>query len=125
MQSSGVLRQGVRRLAVAYLVVLAGTVVVSLLLGLAAGASLARSIAVGLYVAGAIFLVGCFVTGARGPLRGTGSAGESVPLFGARRYRRATSDERSEASRTAILLFVLGLSLIVLGSLFDPAHSAF
>jgi hypothetical protein len=93
--------------------------------GLAAGASVARSVAVGLYVVGAVFLVGCFVVGARGPLRGSGRGGESVPLLGARRVRRASSEERSEASRTAVLLFVLGLTLIVLGSLLDPAHRAF
>jgi hypothetical protein len=45
-------------------------------------------------------------------------------MFGARRFRRATTDERTEASRTAILLFLLGLTLVVLGSLIDPAHSA-
>ena len=119
------LLQAARRLVLIYAAVLTTTILLSTLLGLAAGASIARSIAVGLYVAGALFLVGCFVTGARGPLRGQGSAGESVPLLGARRIRRATSDERIESSHTAILLFVLGLSLIVLGSLVDPAHRAF
>ena len=39
--------------------------------------------------------------------------------------RRATADERTEASRTAILLFALGLVLVVLGSVIDPAHRAF
>jgi hypothetical protein len=123
--TNAVLFQAARRLAIIYGAILAVTVVVSLLLGLAAGASVGRSISVGLYVVGAVFLVGCFVVGARGPLRGRGSGGETVPLFGARGVRRATEDERSEASRTAILLFVLGLTLIVLGSLLDPAHRAF
>lgn len=120
-----VLLQAARRLAIIYGAILVGTVVLSALLGLAAGASLARSIAVGLYVVGAVFLVGCFVVGARGPLRGSGRGGESVPVVGARRLRRATADERTESSRTAILLFVLGLTLVVLGSLLDPAHRAF
>jgi hypothetical protein len=120
-----VLRQAARRLAIIYGSILAGTVVLSTLIGLAAGASIARSIAVGLYVVGAVFLVGCFVVGARGPLRGSGQGGESVPVVGARRLRRATADERTESSRTAILLFVLGLTLVVLGSLVDPTHSAF
>jgi hypothetical protein len=48
-----------------------------------------------------------------------------VPLVGARGVRRATEDERSESSRTAILLFVFGLSLVVIGSLIDPAHKSF
>lgn len=121
----GVLLQGARRLVLIYGAIFLGTVLVSALLGLAAGDGLERSIAVGLYVTGALLLVGCFVTGARGPLRGQGSAGETVPLFGARRVRRATTDERTEASRTAILLFVMGLSLIILGSLIDPSHKAF
>jgi hypothetical protein len=120
-----VLLQGARRLAIAYGAILAATVVVSALLGLLAGASIARSIAVGLYVVGAVFLVGCFVVGARGPLRGSGRGGENVPLLGARNLRRATADERTESSRTAVLLFVLGLTLVVLGSLLDPAHRAF
>jgi hypothetical protein len=120
-----VLLQGARRLAIAYGAILAATVVVSALLGLLAGASIARSIAVGLYVVGAVFLVGCFVVGARGPLRGSGRGGENVPLLGARNLRRATADERTESSRTALLLFVLGLTLVVLGSLLDPAHRAF
>ena len=120
-----VLLQGARRLAIAYGAILAATVVVSALLGLLAGASIARSIAVGLYVVRAVFLVGCFVVGARGPLRGSGRGGENVPLLGARNLRRATADERTESSRTAVLLFVLGLTLVVLGSLLDPAHRAF
>lgn len=122
---NGVLLQGARRLAIIYVAILAGTVAVSALLGLAAGASVARSIAVGLYVVGSVFLVGCFVVGARGPLRGSGQRGENVPVVGARRLRRATQDERTESSRTAILLFVLGLTLVILGSLLDPAHTAF
>lgn len=119
------LRQAARRLAVIFAAIVAATVVVSLLLGLAAGASAARSVAVGFYVAGALLLVGCFVVGARGPLRGVSGEGETVPLFGAKRVRRATSDERMEASVTAILLFAAGLVLVVLGSVFDPSHSAF
>ena len=39
--------------------------------------------------------------------------------------RRATSDERTEATRTAILLFALGLVLVFIGSVIDPAHKTF
>lgn len=119
------LRQGLRRLAVIYAGILAATVVVSLLLGVAAGASALRAVAVGLYVAGAIFLVGCFVFGARGPLRGVSDDGQTVPLFGAKRVRRAEPGERSEATRTALLLFAVGLSLVMIGAMVDPAHKAF
>jgi len=120
-----VLRQAARRIAIGYLAVLGATVVVSLLFALAAGADLQRALAVGLYVVGAAFLVGCFVVGARGPLRGVSREGDTVPLIGARGIRRATGDERLDATRTAILLFVLGLSYVVLGGLFDPAHKIF
>ena len=119
------LLQAARRLALIFAAVLGTTVVASVALGLLAGASIGRSVAIGLYVAGAVALLGCFVMGARGPLRGTGSAGEPTALLGARRVRRATADERTEASRTAILLFVLGLVLIVIGSAIDPAHTTF
>jgi len=120
-----VLVQAFRRLALIFAAVLGTTVVLSLLLGVVAGASLGRSVAIGLYVAGAVALLGCFVMGARGPLRGTGASGETTPLLGARKVRRATRDERTEASRTAVLLFALGLTLIVLGSVIDPAHKTF
>jgi hypothetical protein len=116
---------GVRRLAIVYAAVLGGTVVVSALVGLALGASVLRSISVGLYLAGAVLFLGCFVVGARGPLRGVNREGETVPLMGARSVRRASSDERSEAARTSILLFALGLALVVLGALLDPAHKTF
>ena len=122
---STVLRQGLRRILVIYLAILGGTVVLSALFGLAAGADVRRSMAIGLYIAGIALLVGCFVVGARGPLRGVNREGDTVPIVGARGVRRATDDERSEASRTAILLFVLGLSLVVLGALVDPAHRTF
>jgi hypothetical protein len=120
-----VLRQGVRRLALIYVAIVAATVVVSSVLGLLAGASLGRSIALGFYVSGALLLVGCFVVGARGPLRGVSGEGDTVQLIGAKHVRTATPDERSEASRTAILLFAIGLSFVILGAVFDPAHSAF
>jgi hypothetical protein len=116
---------GVRRLAIVYAAVLGGTVVVSAMVGLALGASVLRSISVGLYLAGAVLFLGCFVVGARGPLRGVNREGETVPLMGARSVRRASSDERSEAARTSILLFALGLTLVVLGALLDPAHKTF
>jgi hypothetical protein len=48
-----------------------------------------------------------------------------VPLFGARGVRRATDEEQSESSWLAVALFLLGLSLVVLGALFDPAHRTF
>jgi len=120
-----VLRRAARRIALICAAIVVATVAVSVLLGLAAGGSLQRAVAVGFYVAGAVLLVGCFVVGARGPLRGVSRSGETVPLLAARGVRRATSDERLEASRVAILLFFLGLLQIVLGGLVDPTHRMF
>jgi hypothetical protein len=120
-----VLLGAARRLLIIFAATLGTTVVLSLIIGLAAGSSVARSVSVGLYLAGAAMLVGCFVVGARGPLRGVSRSGETVPLVGARRVRRATGDERSDAATTAILLFGLGLALVVVGALVDPAHKAF
>jgi hypothetical protein len=51
--------------------------------------------------------------------------GETVPVFGARRVRRATGQERSDSVQTALFLFALGLVLLVVAALIDPAHQAF
>jgi hypothetical protein len=116
---------GIRRLATIAGGVLAATVVLSLLVGIPAGAGAERSISVGLYILGAMLLAGCFVFGVRGPLRGVSPTGEATSIVGARRFRTATPDERTESTRVALLLFVLGLAIVVLGSVIDPAHRAF
>lgn len=116
---------GFRRLAIVAGALLTATIVLSLLLGLAAGADAERSIAVGFYVLGALLLVGCFVFGVRGPLRGVSSTGEPTSVIGARRLRTATPQERSESTRVALVLFVVGLVIVVIGSAIDPAHKAF
>lgn len=116
---------GIRRLALIAAALLSVTIVVSLVLGLAAGASAQRSISEGLYILGAVLLVGCFIFGVRGPIRGMSETGEAAPVVGARRIRTATRDERSEAAKVAILLFVLGLLVIVIGSTIDPTRGPF
>jgi hypothetical protein len=120
-----VLRKAAKRLAVGYAALLAVTVGLSALLGVLAGANVERAIAVGLYLAAALVLTGCFVVGVRGPLRGVSKSGETVSVVGARSVRRATANERNEASAIAFALFVLGLSFVVLGALVDPAHRTF
>jgi hypothetical protein len=114
-----------RRIALICLPVLGGTVLLSALLGLALGDDIARSVSVGLYVLGTVLLGGCFVFGVRGPLRGVSQTGETVSVVGARRMRRATTDERREATHVALLLFVAGILVIVLGSMIDPTHRTF
>jgi hypothetical protein len=120
-----VLLRAARRIAIILGAIVGATVVVSVAIGLVIGSSLARSVSVGLYAAAAALFIGCFVVGARGPLRGVNQEGETVPVFGARRVRRATGDERSDSVRTALLLFALGLVLVFLAALIDPAHRAF
>ena len=116
---------GFRRLAAIGGVSLAFTVVVSLLLGLAAGSSAARSVSVGLYILGAVLLVGCFIFGVRGPLRGVSSTGETTSVVGARRLRTATPQERSASTRVALALFALGIVVVLIASVVDPNHKAF
>ena len=127
------LRSGLRRLLIVFVVIFALTSVVSLVLGALAHANLERALADGFYVAGAAVLVGSFVLGLRGPLRGVWGEeqgataqmprglGALIPLA----IRRTTSDERSDARRTSLALFGLGVALILIGAGFDPARSAF
>jgi hypothetical protein len=60
--------------------------------------------------------------GARGPLRGVGAHGETTGVMGARGVRRATPEERADASRLSLLLFGLAVLTIALAALIDPAH---
>jgi hypothetical protein len=120
-----VLLGAARRIALLFVAIVVGSGVVAGAIGVASGHGLLRSIAVGLYVAGACLLVGCFVMGARGPLRGVGASGETTGALGARGVRRATSEERSDAARTSLLLFGLAIGAIVIAALIDPAHPVF
>ena len=143
------LRSGLRRLVVIFAVIFAVTAAVSVVLGALAHANLERALAVGFYASGAAVLIGSFVFGLRGPVRGEwGTAqgglghGESpdglqgageapVPhggTFGGlmpRKVRRTTVDERTDARRNSIALFVLGIVLILIGSGFDPSRHPF
>jgi hypothetical protein len=103
----------------------AATVVASLGIGALAGYSLARSIAIGLYIVGSLLLIGGFFMGNRGPLRSTSSDGTSFGPFGPRGIRTATVDERHDAINSSALLVTLGLVLVLLGLASDPAHSLF
>jgi amino acid transporter len=132
-----VLLSGLRRLLIVFAVICAVTAVVSVVLGALAHANLERSLAVGFYAAGAAVLIGSFVFGLRGPVRGEWDAplGEEVkelpvPRAGLggvipRKVRRTTADERTDARRNSIALFGLGIVLILIGSGFDPARHPF
>lgn len=117
--------RGLKRLGTAVGAALGVTIVISLLLGLLTGSGVARAISFGLYVDGVLLLVGCFVFGARGPLRGVSRQGETVSLIAASGVRRASGEERSESGRISLALFALGLVVVLVASLIDPRHTAF
>jgi hypothetical protein len=137
-----VLLSGLRRLLLIFVVISAITAVVSVVLGALAHANLGRALAVGFYASGAAVLIGSFVSGLRGPVRGEwrddseGTVPQSLPpeavprggLLGGivpRRIRRTTSDERTDSKRNSIALFGLGVVLILIGSGFDPTRHPF
>lgn len=120
------MRGAARRIATLVGVVLGITALASALVGLLAGASLVRSISVGLYIVGCFLIVLGFFSGIRGPVRPKGKVEDEMPMaasFGtgifASGIRTATSDERVDALSTAWLFLVLGAALVVAGVLVD------
>lgn len=113
-------RAAARRFLVLLGGVIAVTVVLSLALGVLAGASAGRSVSVGLYVAGSLTLLAGVFVGNRGPLRREDSNG--VLLGGSGGVRRATDEEREETVNMSAVLFVLGLLLLLLGVAVDGRY---
>lgn len=106
-----------RRFAILLAAIAAATAVLSLLLGLAAGAGVDRSISLGFYLVGCFLLVGGFFLGNRGPVRPKGEAGPS--MFGPRFMRWATPDEREDTINTSAVFVAVGFVLLLLGALVD------
>ncbi len=121
------LAAALRRLVMLFALSSGLTVVTSLLLGLAFGASAARSLSLGFYVVGAFLLISGFFMGNRGPVRLKGEPGaEGVWGFGSgRRVRWATKDEREEAINLSAVFVVLGLALILVGVAADSRYTLF
>jgi hypothetical protein len=131
------LRGALRRIAAIVAVLVGGTAAISLGLGALAGDSLLRSIAVGYYLVGAGVLLCSLALGVRGPMRADRSFEADDPLAGAqawggwlrpigrRSVRKATLDERKESRRESLGLFMLGLLIVLLGTVFDPSRRAF
>ena len=90
------------------------TALVSVAIGALAGSKLDRAVSLGLYIVGSFLLVGGFFMGNRGPLRPKGDTSMWIPLFVARRVRRATPDERREAVNTSAVFVSVGFVLILL-----------
>ena len=120
-------RAAARRFALLLGGVAAGTALVSLLVGLAVGSALDRSVSVGLYLVGSFLLVSGFFVGNRGPARVKGDEAEEGGAvggmfgvgIGSRRMRWATPEEREEAMANSAIFVALGFALIVLGVLAD------
>ena len=113
-----------RRFVLLLLGVAGGTAVVSLALGLLAGAGVSRSISLGFYIVGSFLLVAGFFIGNRGPVRVKGDPGFS--FFGYvkdRRLRWATGDEQVEALSLSFVFVALGLVLIILGVATDTRYA--
>jgi hypothetical protein len=114
-------RQDLTAAARRYFTLLAGiaavTTVVSLLLGLAAGSGLNRSISLGFYIVGSFVLIAGFFIGNRGPARLEGE--EHGGLLGPRRLRWATREERVLTLNESAIFVSIGFLLLVVGALVD------
>lgn len=98
-----------------------GTAVLALLVGLAFGSSVSRSLSLGWYIIGCLLLISGFFVGNRGPSR---PEGEGWSPFSLRRWVRwATPDEQRESLSLSAVLVVLGFVLIALGVLVDTRYT--
>lgn len=94
-----------------------GTALVSILLGLALGSTLSRSLSLGWYIVGSLFLIGGFFVGNRGPAR---PEGHGWGPFSLRRWVRwATPVEQRESISLSALLVIVGFILVALGVVAD------
>ena len=110
-----------RRFGILLGAVVGGTAVIALLIGLAFGSSLSRSVSVGWYAVGSVLLLSGFFVGNRGPAR---PQGEGWSVFSLRRWVRwATPEEQRESISLSAVLVVLGFLLIALGVLADTRYA--
>lgn len=102
------------------------TLLGSLAIGLVAGASLRRSLALGFYLMGSFVLLTGFFLGNRGVLRAEGGAGAGADrpfgFLGPRRVRSATADERRESISIAAVVISLGVALLMLAIVADDEN---
>jgi hypothetical protein len=109
-----------RRFGILLGALVGGTAAIALLIGLAFGSSLSRSLSVGWYIVGSVLLISGFFVGNRGPSR---PQGEGWSVFSLRRWVRwATPEEQRESISLSAVLVVLGFLLIALGVLADARY---
>jgi hypothetical protein len=117
------MKAAVRRLGVLFVGLAGGTAVVALLLGLAFGSSVGRSLSLGWYIVGSTLLISGFFIGNRGPSR---PKGEGWNPFSLQRWTRwATPDEVREAISFSAVLVILGFVIIALGVVADTRYSLY
>ncbi len=117
---AAVLAAGFRRFFLILLGLAAGTTAVALLLALLAGWHVQRVVSVTFDLVGVFFLLAGFFVGNRGPVRLKGEA--SVPFFGQRRMRWATTSEREEALSDSAVFVAVGLAMIFIGIAIDTRY---
>ena len=122
----GRLLAGARRFAVIVAGAIVCTAVLSLLVGVLFRASALRSLSIGFYLAGALFLTLGFFYGTRPPVRQDSSAGMFGSFFGAfyggGAVRFASPEEREESISSSAVFVTLGFVLLIFGVLFDRRH---
>jgi hypothetical protein len=112
--------EAARRFAILLGAVAGGTAALALLVGLAFGAGVGRSVSLGWYIVGSVLLLGGFFVGNRGPTR---PQGEGWSPFSLRRWVRwATPEEQRESISLSAVLVVLGLVIIALAVVADTRH---
>lgn len=121
--TGALLRAAGRRFALLLVGIAGGTALVSLAIGLAAGAGVSRSISLGFYVVGSFLLIAGFFVGNRGPVRVKGDPGVGMfGLFRNRRLRWASGSEQVESLSLSFVFVALGLVLIILGVVTDTRY---
>ena len=135
------IRAGLRRLLVIFLIVLGGVAAISATLGALAGKSVPHALSIGYYLVGCGCLVMSFALGSRGPTRAESDDAHDedyrptamtvlggIPRggrVGRRPRRKATPEERREARLAALGLFLFGIALLLLGAALDPSKHVF
>jgi hypothetical protein len=117
------MKAAARRLGILFASLAGGTAVVSLLLGLALGSGIGRSLSLGWYIVGSTLLISGFFIGNRGPSR---PQGEGWNPFSLQRWTRwATPDEQRETISLSAVLVILGFVIIALGVVADTRQPLF
>ncbi len=112
-----------RRFGTLFAILAGGTAVFALLLGLAFGAGVGRSLSLGWYIVGSTLLISGFFIGNRGPSR---PQGEGWSPFSLQRWTRwATPDEQRETISLSAVLVILGFVIIAMGVVADTRYSLF